>query len=314
MKKWIIRILVSVVVLLIVAVGVAWAMVDSIAKTAVVKGGTYATGTTSTIDSLTLSLLKGQLTLNDLVIENPKGPGFAAPFAFKMGRFDLKLTPKSLLSDTVLVQDFAIEGMEVYIEQKGADNNLSIIIKHIQQLGGPKASAPAEPRPTAAPTATPGSPAAPGDEDSKIRIKADRLLIKGVVAHVKTPLPGQAGNITINVPTIEMLNLSTADGKGLTIAEIAGRILPAVVQGVIENGKGLIPADMAALLTTDIAAARQRLGDVTKSITNLKVDANTLKIDANSLPADANLLKSLPKDPLKDLPKNPLKGLLDGNR
>ena len=293
--KWVLRVLIIIVVLVVVAAGVAWAMIDTIAKTAVVNGGEYATGTTNTLSNLKLSLLNGELNMDSLVIENVKELGFASPCAFKMGRFAIKLTPSSVLSDTVQLQTFEIDGMEVYLEQKGANNNLSLIIKHLQQIASMGGEA--NPAASAAPAAT--SPASPQKPSSRTKIKADHILIKGVVAHVKTPLPGKAGDITIKVPTVELRGLRSADGGGLTVSQIASRILPAVVQSVLENGKGMIPPEMSALLQGDVAAVGDKLvHDAGKVITD--------KLDANHL-ADPNALKDLQKTPLKDLPKNPLK-------
>ena len=53
------------VLLVLIALGVVlWLTIDSIAKTGIERGGTYALGVPTTVDSVSLSLLGGEMRIN----------------------------------------------------------------------------------------------------------------------------------------------------------------------------------------------------------------------------------------------------------
>ena len=72
MKK-LLKIGLVIVALLVIAAVIVYFSIDSIAKTAVEKGGTYAMGTPTTVDTVNVGLWSGQIGMNGLVIANPAG-------------------------------------------------------------------------------------------------------------------------------------------------------------------------------------------------------------------------------------------------
>ena len=247
MKKWIIRGILGLVVLLVAGVLITWAMIDGIAKGGVEKGGVYAMGVPTKVDNVNLSLLKGTFKMNALHIANPEG--FSSPHLLKSGQFDLEVRPGSIFSDTVEVSHFILDGLDVNIEQKGVKNNISTIMDHVKQLGGGEAQ-------PASPQAQPQSQAGPPKKaESGKKIKVDKVSIKNVVAHVLLPV---GGPLEIKLPAIELTNVSS--DQGVQMGQFVAKLVPAVLAAIVEKGGDVIPKDLSAFMTKDLSAATKALG------------------------------------------------------
>src|SRR5690554_6816935 len=80
MKKILIGLLAVVLVVVIavvVLVVVGVSQIDNLLKAGIERGGTYATGVSTTVDDVDVQLRKGTLDLSGLVLANP--PGFDTP-------------------------------------------------------------------------------------------------------------------------------------------------------------------------------------------------------------------------------------------
>ncbi len=235
------KIIAAAVAVFLVLIAVGWLMIDGLAKGAVERGGTYALGVPTTVQSVDLSLIGGSLEMDTLQVANPAG--YATPHMMKSGRFRLQVVPGSVLSETVRVPLLQLDGLDIHIESKGLGSNVGEILENVKKLGGEKkTAAPAEP--------------APAKEGGK-KVAVDRVVIRNVVAHVRPPLPG-AQPITVKLPAIEMNDVSS--DKPISIAQLVGRLVPAILAGVLEQGEGLIPGDMLASLNTQVAGTVSALG------------------------------------------------------
>ncbi|MFB3893625.1 MAG: hypothetical protein ACE15C_16555 [Phycisphaerae bacterium] len=301
--KWLRRIILLVLVLSVLVVAGVFIFIDSIAKAGIEKGGTYATGVPTEVQSVKLSLLGGTFSMDNMKIGNPQG--FTSPHAIKTGRFELEVAPTSVLGSTVQVRKFVLDGMDINIDTAGVKNNISAILDHIKGLGGsgqPSAEASKAEKPA-------------GDSGKKIKI--DKIIISNIVAHVQAP--GGVVNIPpIKVQKLELDNVSS-DDNGATVSQIISRLIPAVLLAVTEQGKGLIPGDLLGSLNKDLASTvgnlgpgaqkmfsqlpsdtTKGLGDVTKPLGNIPKDI------LNLIPA------TLPAGP-KDI-RMPADGLLGGDK
>lgn len=254
--KLIRRVVLGLIVLVVVAVGGAWLMVDSIAKKGIEQGGQMALGVPTDVQTVNFGLLNGSVMIEGLKVGNPAG--FTSPCMVKTGKFDVAVKPSSVLSEPIVVEKFILDGLELNLEQAGAKNNVSMVLDHIKQLGGqggPEAQGAEKP---AAPTGH-EQHAAPqgGGEDKGTRLMISKIVIKNVVAQVYLP----AGKpLTVKVPEIVMENVSNDNAKGITTNMLIARVLPAVVAAVLENGKGVIPADMAGMLSGDLSGISAKVG------------------------------------------------------
>lgn len=229
-----------IVVLLIAAVGVTWAMIDHLAKRAVEDGGQYALGVPTTVDSVNLSLLGGTMKMDTLNVSNP--PGYKSPHLMRTGQFNLSVDTGSVFSDTVVVPVFEIDGLDVNIEPSGLTNNISVVLENVKKVGGDGTASqqPAQ------------------DSGSSKKVRVDRVVIRNVVARVHLPIAGQP--LEVKVAPIELSNVSSDNPAGVTVEQLISRILPAIVASVLESGKGILPADLAANLNTQLASTVGALG------------------------------------------------------
>jgi hypothetical protein len=241
MRKLIIRLVIGIVVLVIVGVILAWVFIDRIAKTAIEKGGSYALGVETTVRSVSVSPLSGRVGLEGLKVANPEG--FSSPHLMESGTFELEARPGSLLSDTIEVRKFELDGLDVHLEQKAGGSNVTKVMENLEKLSG-------EPDETKE------------DEGGGTKVKVDRLLIRNVVAHVH--LPGLAGGSLdlppIKVPTIDLEGVTSDNADGLLLSELSGRIVTAVLAAIVKAGEGVIPTAFLNNLAGDVAAAGQALG------------------------------------------------------
>jgi len=223
MKKLIRRLILAVVVLLVLAGAAVWLFPDMIAKAGIERGAGYALGVKTGVDHVNLSLLKGRLTIEGLSIANPEG--FSSRHAMRTGSFHLEIQPLSVLSDTVDIGRFELDGLDMNVEQTLAGSNFKKILDNVKRLGGNEA----KPQPKS--------------EGKKVQV--NRIVIKNVVAHFY--LAGEAAGgegVTVKVPQIELTDVSTADHKA-TVAQLAERLVPAILQAVLTKGQGVIPAGLA---------------------------------------------------------------------
>jgi hypothetical protein len=259
-KKWIIRIVVGVLVLVVAAVGLGWLMLDSIAKKGIQKGGEYALGVPTDVKDLSLSLLGGNLKINQLQVSNPQG--FHSPHFVKTGLFEVEVQPLSVFGKTVQVRKFVLDGLSLNIEQIASGNNVSVVLDHIKKLGGP-GEGNAQPQ---------NQPKPQGDSGGGKKVHLTSILIKNVEATFHLPLIDKP--LTVKVPQIELKDIGNDSPDGIPVGRVIAQVLPAILASVMEAGKGVIPADFAGLLNHDIAGAAQSLGgDASKMIQQVGGDA-----------------------------------------
>lgn len=238
MKKAL-KVVVGAVVVVAVALGVAWFMVDSIAKTGIERGATYALGVDTRVDSVRLSLLKGELGMTGLVVSNPEG--FKTPHLLKTGQLDLALRPGSVLEETVEINRFELDGVDLHLEQKPGTTNVSVILENIARLSGDKT-----------------------EEETKggKKVKVDRVVIRNVVAHIQVlPIGGEAATLTVKVPEIVLEDVTSDNADGVAMSELVRRLVPAILAAVVDKGKGIVPDADLGRLSGDVAAASKALGD-----------------------------------------------------
>lgn len=279
-KKWIIRIVLGVFVLAVAGVGIAWLMVDSIAKKGVQQGGQYALGVPTNVKDLSLSLLGGNLKIDQLQVANPQG--FRSPHLVKTGMFEIRVQPSSVFGQTVQVQKFVLDGLSLNIEQGTAGTNVSAVLDHIKTLGSPSGGN-AQPQ-----NQNQSNPQAQGEGGKKVHVTS--ILIRNVEASFYLPLSDKP--LTVRVPQIELKDMGNDSPDGVPVSRLIAQILPAILASVVESGKGIIPSDMAGLLNRDIAGAAQSLGgDASKMVQQVGGDA-------------AGMVKQLADKPLLDMQKS----------
>jgi hypothetical protein len=274
MKKFLVRLVLAVVVIVVVAGVVGYLWLDTIAKEAVQRGGTYAMGVDTTVDKVSLRPFAGQLQMQGLNVANPKG--FNGAHLMQTGTFELELVPSSLMDKTIVLKKFELDGLDMYIDQQMPRSNISVIMDNLKKLGDEK---PKDQKPS---------------EGKNYRV--DLITIRNVVAHVKVLVGPE---LTIKIPEIQLKNVTGDNAAGVALPVLVARILPAIVAAVLESGKGVLPPELAMALRGDVSALTAQLGGQAQQMVK-GVQGEIGKTVGSVLGKDANQ------------PKTPGGGLLDG--
>ncbi len=229
------RIVVGVVGVLILLAAGAWMLINPIAKAGVERGAGYALGVETKMDRMNVQLFRGQVVMDGLQSANPEG--FETPHFFRSGQFDVKLHTGSVFSDPVELDHFVLHGLDLNVEQKLTQSNMSIILENLRRFE----------------TADP-----PPDEKPGRRLKINRVEIRDVVAHFH--LLG-APPVTITLPVIELEDVTLGDDKGVHVSDLVARLVPAVLAAVLEEGRGRLPTELMTDLTEQLQETAATMGD-----------------------------------------------------
>ena len=236
MRK-LVRIVLLLVVLLVVAAGVALYYVDRLARTGIERGGEYALGVQTTVDDADVGLLGGTLKVEQLTVANPEG--FTTPHLVRVRTVDLGVETGTLMEETIRVRRFELDDVDMHIEQKIGRSNVSTILEHIQDRAGKD------------------EPAEPGAR----KVNVDRIDVRNVTAHVQVlPVGGEATTVDVEVPEIILEDVSSDDPQGLVVAELTRRILPAILKAVVEKARGRVPGMDFDALASELDETTAALG------------------------------------------------------
>jgi hypothetical protein len=229
--------LVGVLVLLLIVVGiVGYIWIDSIAKAAIEKGGTYALGVETTVSDVSLSPVGGTMKIDGLAVANPEG--FKDPHLMTSGRFDLAVVTGSLLKDTIQVSKFELDGLNLNIEQTLQKNNVSAILNSLKKFESAE-----KPKKK--------------DEGAGKKVKVDVITIRNVQASFRLPV---GSPLTVKVPEIQLKDVTGDNAEGVVVGELIARVLPAVLAAVLEKSKGVVPDGLLNTLNGDLGGLAAAAG------------------------------------------------------
>jgi len=204
-----------IIVLVVILIMAFYLFGERAVKIGVETAGTKALGVGVTIDSVDLSVLKGAVGINGLIVENPAGYAHKDLLELNNGRVKVRI--KDLLGDTVHIEQLKLDGVNLVIEQKGLSNNLQDVLNSL--------------------------PKAEKSEPSGKKLQIDELDITNVNVKVKLlPVPGRADTITLKLDPIRMQNLGS-DNK-LDTAMLTSKVLLALAAGVTKQGVGVLPKEI----------------------------------------------------------------------
>lgn len=220
--KWVIRIMVGLVVLLVAAVVVLNLYLGQIVTKTVPKVAPGVLGVPVELDGADIRLLRGIVKLNGLRIGNPEG--FDTKYAFEMNSLSILIDPKSVLSDEIVIRHVYIDDPEITYEQNLTGSNFGAIQKGLEKAPAEGEEAPAE------------AAEAPADEAPAKKVVIDDFQLRG--ARVNVSLPGMMGAaVPIPLPPVVMENVGRDEG-GVSPVDMVSKIFGAIFNAVIGLIKG----------------------------------------------------------------------------
>jgi hypothetical protein len=229
--KIVLSVILIVVVVIVVLVNV---LADSAVRIGIETAATKALNVGVKVGKVDLSILGGKVSIADMAINNP--PGYKYEKMLELGSGKIQVDVGSLLSDTIKVKEFNLDGIDLVIEQKNiTNNNIYDVINSISAQEKKQK----EPKEAKA-------------EPSGKNIQVEKLRISNVTVKAKLlPVPGKADTVTLKLSPIEMNNLGT-DSKMSTI-ELSRRIMVALADGVAKQGAGLLPDNLTDTMKSALA-------------------------------------------------------------
>lgn len=237
-RRWKKVILAALVVVVLLAV-VAALSIDGIARRAVEYASTQTLGVETTLHSFKLRLLRGEVSMSDLKVDNPQGFNSASFLTLGLGQ--VQVAPTSLLKPTVVVPRLNLERIEMNLEKKGNQANYDVILKHLKSQDQQDKNA------------QPGK-----------KFIINDLTIRNVTVHVDLlPLPGMGGKLTrmdVAIPEIQLKNIGSNSNQGVVLAEVTNQVTKAILTAVVKKTGGVLPPEIATGLSEGLA----QLKDVSK--------------------------------------------------
>lgn len=219
--KWILRIAGLLLILLIAGALYVYMNLGALVKRGIETYAPEILNVAVTVDSVGLMPLTGKGSISGFTIANPEG--YEGSTAIGLGDFQLILDPKSLTSDTVVIEKISIDTPELnFIQNKSGGSNFQTLIDNITRNTESDETATADEATT-----------------SETKLIIDEFSLSNVIISAQSPLlPGQ--NIQVPIPDILLSGLGREAGGALP-ADIAKEVAEKLLA---EAKKALLSSDI----------------------------------------------------------------------
>ncbi len=224
--------LVSLLVLAALVVATAVFVVPALVKRGTETASTETMEVETTVGSAAVDYSQGGVTIHKYLARNPRG--FLQPSFLEIGTIEVKAGVSELRRDPVEVSEVVISAPQLTIEQATLGSNVSTIMEAVKKK--------------------------PGN-----RWKIGKLKILG--GKVKFVLPLTHQETVVDVPDVELENLTNADGGPAMMGDIIRQSVSAMIEKTVD--KGGIPLDFRNHLAE--GAGLEKIGKV-KEILNDAVE------------------------------------------
>lgn len=213
--------LIVLVVVLLVVLGIR--MIDRIAEEGIERGGERTLGVQVDAEGVDVGLFKGTFAMDGLTIDNPEG--YSSSHFMRLPASSVEVDLSTARDDVIVVPELKIGMIDAYLDGTGGTPNYKAILANVKKDESGE---------------TP--PAEPGKEGPKFVINS--LVLDGATVKV-TGFPGMkelTGDVTVDVSKIELKDVGSAEP--LTTGELISLIVKTVLSTAVENGGGILPADL----------------------------------------------------------------------
>lgn len=226
----------AVLIILVVIAFVALFMfgmsqLDAIVKTAIQRGGTYATQTTTTVDTVELGVFDGTFAMNGFEIDNPAG--FDSEHFLRLNSTSVQINPESIAQQVITVPSVSFDGIDVILDKGNDPSNYNTILNSLKRFESSDTKA------------------APENQGGK-KVTIDTLTLNNIDIRVAN-MPGVSlltGDIAIQIPSIELNDIGKDDP--MTAAEITNLVIKTILTAAVEAGGGIFPADILGNLANGL--------------------------------------------------------------
>lgn len=238
----------SVVVLIIVGLAVAYFVRNMLVARAVEAGSAYALRVDTNLGSASLEIGAGSLELNNLAVSNPEG--FTAENFLSLRRGMLVVEAGSVLDKEVKVDSFIIDGVTLNLEQIDRRGNYQVLLDNIKRLDMSSSG-----------------------ESQKFRIGL--IALRDIQVTGSLSLLGRKAEKSFTLDNFSLRDVGSDNGA--KISEVTATVVKALITKALVAGGGLLPEGFG-----------KNLGDVKdQGIDKIKTEAtDKLKDLGKSLTGD----------------------------
>jgi hypothetical protein len=240
------KLLLIALLLVIVAIGGVMLFAGSLVRAGVERGGKYALGVDTKLDSASVSPMSGHLGLHGLEIANPSG--FKGPYFLRLESADMNVSTASLTKDVVEAKSFLLDGIDLYLERANGKTNYGELLDSLKKLESKDKKKPAK-----------GEP----EEGGKKFVIRDVRLTNLRVRSDFLPELGSVAKVAVTIPEIHLEDVGNAEG-GASVSEVISELLQAVLAAVVKAGGSILPTDLVKDVTVGLGSlggdALEKLG------------------------------------------------------
>jgi len=253
-KKVLVVSIAAIPVIVIVALVAVFLSLNSIVRTAVETVGPQITGTDVRLAKVDISPFSGRVILEGMFIGSPAG--FKAPSVFELNKITVGLEPRSVLTDTIVIDEIVVVAPKITFEGQMSGSNIGALLDNVESFTGggtteEQPAAPAQPQ-ESKPTSAGGGK----------KVIINRFVLKGAEVTLAATMLGGKG-VTLPLPDIELTDIGKKS-NGATAQEVVRQVLASINEAVM---KAVSSSD--ALLKGGIDTVKDMgkgLGDAAKGI------------------------------------------------
>lgn len=195
------KILALLLLVLAVTFVIATFSIDRMVKNSIETIGSEMTGTSVTVDRVSISPLSGNGTIYGFRVANPDD--FGQEDAISIGEISISLDLWSIFSDEIVINELIVDSPSVYVEQQIPDNNLQLILTNVKN-------------------ATP-------EQTSEKGMVIDYFVMRGGSAELYTEIGGER-TANVEISEIELRDI----GRG-GVQKAVNEAIEEIVQDVVEQ-------------------------------------------------------------------------------
>ena len=180
-------------------------MLDRLARKTIESQATASTQLKTTLAAANVSLLKGQIQLQQLQVGSPRG--FASATMFDLASVRVEVEYARLLQKPIRIAKLVIDGPHLTLEQNQGKLNVTAAMEQM-------------------PATTEGS------DTAGMKLIIEELQVNNTSVTLRTGMPGAAGEMNFTIPSLTLHQIGTAGNgnQGAAIRDVLWQVLAALSQ------------------------------------------------------------------------------------
>ena len=269
MKKVLIGIGVTLLVLIVIAFIAATFFAGSIIKSSVETIAPGLLGVPVTVEDVDVRIFSGKVNIQGLIIGNPEK--FKSDYLFSLGELSIKIDMKSLSTDTIIVNEIIITAPKVSYELALGSSNIGTLLDTLAKEETEEKEE--KKKDTAKPTDPDAKPAK--------KVIIEKILLTDGRVSINIAALGGKG-LTLPLPKVEMTDVGKEEEDGATLLDVISEVIGAVAKAVVAVASGSIDllGDGAKAALDLTAKSVSAVGDAAGATIGVAGDAAGATLDA----------------------------------